>query len=93
MKSYYCLFQMTELREGGLSPSFSPDHLGLAMASTNGSVGDENEIMDALLVPEVQQLRDSLLSLKQDLFVQQENMRCAVTNLLKLRDGKNSFSL
>ena len=78
---------MTELREGGLSPSFSTDHLGLTMASTNGSAGDESEIMDTLLVPEVQQLRDSLLSLKQDLLVQQENMRSAVTNLLKLRDG------
>lgn len=78
---------MTELREGGLSPTFSADHLGFSMASANGSAGEDGELMDPLLVPEVQQLRDSLLSIKQDLLMQQENMRAAVTNLLKFRDG------
>ncbi|XP_034247474.1 protein spindle-F [Thrips palmi] len=79
--------QMTELREGGLSPTFSADHLGFSMTSTNGSAGEDADLMDPLFVPEVQQLRDSLLSIKQDLLMQQENMRVAVTNLLKFRDG------
>lgn len=79
--------QMTELREGGLSPSFSAEHLGFSMSSTNGSAGEDGDLMDPLLVPEVQQLRDTLLTIKQDLLVQQENMKAAVTNLLKLRDG------
>lgn len=79
--------QMTELREGGLSPTFSTDHLGFSMGSTNGLQGEDGELMDPLLVPEVQQLRDCLLTLKQDLLVQQDSMKTAVSNLLKLRDG------
>lgn len=79
---------MTELREGGLSPSFSADHLGFSMGSVNGSTGEDGELLDALLIPEVQQLRDSLLSIKEDLLIQQDNMKTAVANLLKLRDGK-----
>ncbi|KAK3931117.1 Protein spindle-F [Frankliniella fusca] len=79
--------QMTELREGGLSPSFSTDHLGFSITSSNGSAGGEGELIDPLLLPQVQQLQESLLSMQQDLLEQQEAMKDAVTNLLKLRDG------
>lgn len=79
--------QMTELREGGLSPSFSADHLGFSIASSNGSAGADGELIDPLLLPQVQQLQMSLLSMQQDLIEQQEAMKDAVTNLLKLRDG------